>query len=46
MSTSSLDLKNILSEIDDSRIGELRAILNEYFPQDIAEECEGDAGTK
>lgn len=38
MTIGSLDLKNILSEIDDSRIGELRKTLNEYFPQDIAEE--------
>ncbi len=38
MATGSLDLKNILSEIDDSRIEELRQVLNEYFPQDIAEE--------
>lgn len=38
MTNGSLDLKNILSEIDDSRIGELRETLNEYFPQDIAEE--------
>ncbi|MDD9899288.1 MAG: magnesium transporter [Candidatus Melainabacteria bacterium] len=38
MPNSSLKLKNILSEIDDSDPKELRAILDEFYPQDIAEE--------
>jgi len=38
MTANALNLKNILSEIDESRIDELRAIFDEYYPQDIAEE--------
>lgn len=40
MTASTLNLKNILSEIDESRIDELRATFDEYYPQDIAEEFE------
>lgn len=37
-SGNTLDLKNILSDLDESRILEFRSILDEYYPQDIAEE--------
>ena len=33
-----LDIKNILLEIDESRIKELRAQFDEFYPQDIAEQ--------
>ncbi len=35
---NTLDLKNILESVDESRISELRASLDDYLPQDIAEE--------
>lgn len=35
---SSLNLKNILCEIDEARIPELRTLLDEFFAQDIAEQ--------
>lgn len=38
MSSSTLDLKNMLSDLDESRIIEFRSILDEYYPQDIAEQ--------
>lgn len=38
MASNQLDLSNILSEIDESRIQELRLVFDEYYPQDIAEE--------
>jgi magnesium transporter len=33
-----LDLKNLLQDLDESRILELRTKLDDFFPQDIAEE--------
>jgi magnesium transporter len=38
MSNSSLDLKNMLSNLDESGLVGFRSILDEYYPQDIAEE--------
>lgn len=38
MSSSTLDLKNMLSDLDESRMLEFRSILDEYYPQDIAEQ--------
>ena len=35
---STLDLKNFLSEIDEARSEKLRLLLDEFYPQDIAEE--------
>lgn len=35
---TSLDLKNILSQLDESNIPKLRAILDDFYPQDIAEQ--------
>jgi magnesium transporter len=35
---NNLDLKNVLQEIDEAKIQELRAKLDEYYPQDLAEE--------
>jgi len=32
------DLKNIISQIDNTLVEELRSVLDEYYPQDIAEE--------
>jgi Mg/Co/Ni transporter MgtE len=32
------NLKNIISQIDDTPVEELRMVLDEYYPQDIAEE--------
>jgi magnesium transporter len=32
------NLKNIISQIDDTPVEELRTVLDEYYPQDIAEE--------
>ena len=38
MSNSSLNLKNILTDIDEARIVQLRARLDEFYAEDIAEE--------
>lgn len=35
--SNTLDLKNILSEIDEAKINELRIELDDFYPQDIAE---------
>lgn len=35
---NTIDLKNILSEIDEAQISELRSVLDEFHPQDIASE--------
>lgn len=35
---SILDLKNLLTEIDEAQIEKLRGVLDEFYPQDIAEE--------
>jgi magnesium transporter len=35
---NTIDLKNILSEIDEAQISELRSVLDEFYCQDIAEE--------
>jgi len=32
------DLKNILAQVDETLVEELRAALDEYYPQDIAEQ--------
>ncbi len=35
---TNVDLKNILASVDETRIAELRLSLDEYLPQDLAEE--------
>lgn len=35
---NSLDLQNMLTDLDESHILEFRGVLDEYYPQDIAEE--------
>ncbi len=37
MNSNNLNLQNILAELDEARIEELRLVLDEYYPQDIAE---------